>query len=310
MAAATALGASAEEWALVNMSVACVREKPSHAAELGSQAVMGTPVRILGESNGWCHVETPDGYKGYIIEHSLYPMSDEKMNQWRRSSRVAVVSSDEVIAVDPTTGEAVTDLVGGCLLTALWTDKGVKVCTPDGRMAVVPDSCVMPAEAWAAQPLDTERILRYARAMNGRPYLWGGTSTKSMDCSGLTSICYYVCAGVILPRNASQQAKAGVGIDLDDISAYRQGDLITFGNPKTGKVTHVALYDTDGEYMHSSGRVKRNSLDPESPIYLDLNRLHVRRILPDFDENDGIVQVYEHPWYFDTDARAAMRTRR
>ena len=40
----TALGL--EPWALVRVAVANVREKPSHAAEMGTQVVMGTPLKV------------------------------------------------------------------------------------------------------------------------------------------------------------------------------------------------------------------------------------------------------------------------
>ena len=50
-------------WALTRVSVANVRENPSHAAEMGSQTVMGTPLKISGcEAEGWWRVETPEGY--------------------------------------------------------------------------------------------------------------------------------------------------------------------------------------------------------------------------------------------------------
>lgn len=291
--------ASADSWGLVNMSVACVREKPSHTAELGSQVLMGTPVRVTATEDGWCRVETPDGYKGYIIEHSLQSMTEAGMDAWRRSPRVTIISPREVVAVHPDTHEVVTDLVAGCLLQGSFSGDSVRVTLPDGRIAMIPDDCVMTAERWAAQEFDADRLIQFAVAQIGRPYLWGGTSTKAMDCSGLTQLCYYVAEGVILPRNASQQARVGSAVPTDDMGAYRRGDLITFGNPATGRVTHVAIYDSDGRFVHSSGRVKRNSLDKDADDYLPLNRLNVRRVAPGFDQSDGIVQVYEHPWYFD-----------
>lgn len=40
--------------ALPRVSVACVREEPRHSGELGTQVVMGTPVKITGDTeNGW-----------------------------------------------------------------------------------------------------------------------------------------------------------------------------------------------------------------------------------------------------------------
>lgn len=75
------------------------------------------------------------------------------------------------------------------------------------------------------------------------------------------------------------------------------GDLLFFGNAKTGRVTHVAIYDHDGRYIHSSGRVKRNSVDPESPEYLTTPFLHAVRIAGN-EGTPGITPVKDHPWFF------------
>lgn len=289
--AAMAVSAVANEFALVNMSVACVREQPRHSAELGSQVVMGTPVEIVDTDDGWCKVVTPDGYNGYIIEHSLTLLTGKEFDAWRQSPRVIITEMREIVGMDPDSGEPVTDLVAGAILQYSWNDGAIEVTTPDGRHAVIPDSCAVTIEEWAHQDVDKEVILSNARELMGRPYLWGGTSVKAMDCSGLTSICYYM-AGIILPRNASQQATTGTAVDKKDLSALRRGDLITFGNPRTGRVTHVAIYDADGRYVHSSGRVKMNSLCKDAAGYLPLNVLHVRRI------NDDYPRVSEHHWYF------------
>ncbi|MDE7093221.1 MAG: hypothetical protein K2O43_07360, partial [Muribaculaceae bacterium] len=67
--------------------------------------------------------------------------------------------------------------------------------------------------------------------------------------------------------------------------------------PKTGKVTHVAIYDRDGNYIHSSGRVKRNSIDPEAEGYLSTPFLSYSRIKNSIGTR-GITRVADHPWYF------------
>ena len=81
--------------ALPRVSVACVREEPRHSAELGTQVVMGTPVKITGRHGEWMAVETPEGYHGYIIANSLQPLTDNDFDRWKQSKRVAVSSSDQ-----------------------------------------------------------------------------------------------------------------------------------------------------------------------------------------------------------------------
>ena len=132
--------------------------------------------------------------------------------------------------------------------------------------------------------------------MMGSPYFWGGTSVKNLDCSGLSKVSY-LANGIILRRDASQQALTGTRLSARDWRNYKPGDLLFFGNKKTGKVTHVAIYDRDGYYVHSSGLVRRNSVDPFSPDYLRDDFLHAVRIHGN-EGTDGITYVRDHPWYF------------
>ena len=74
------------------------------------------------------------------------------------------------------------------------------------------------------------------------------------------------------------------------------GDLFYFGN-KRGRVTHTAIYMGDGLYIHSSGRVKINSIDPEADGYLSTPFLSINRINGQVG-TPGIVAVKDHPWYF------------
>lgn len=57
-------------------------------------------------------------------------------------------------------------------------------------------------------PVNMNKIIQTAEGMMGTTYLWGGTSVKSADCSGFVKTAYF-SAGIILSRDASQQALTG-----------------------------------------------------------------------------------------------------
>ncbi len=294
-----------DRWAMTRISAASHRGAGRHAAEMLTQSVMGTPLRVL-ESNGeWWWVQTPDGYIAYVPSTSVVPKTSEEMAAWRSAKRFIVTSPYQIRAyTSPTSNgvrDVVTDLVNGCIVTAVGGAPKVEngrlhIELPDGRTGYADASALTPLEEWAAQPFDADKILDTAYSMEGTPYLWGGMSTKALDCSGLAKVSYYA-NGIILMRDASQQALTGKRIEASDWRTCQPGDLLFFGNAKTKKITHVAIYDHNGNYVHSSGRVKRNSVDPDSPSYLTTPFLHAVRI-NGMEETPGIIRARNHPWYF------------
>lgn len=280
--------------AMVKLSVATLRTQPKHSAEIATQAVMGTPVKVLCEDGEWLRVQLPDTYIAYVPESSVAYMSTAEMSQWKVAKRFIVTDYCSRLVAQPGGDETVTDLVLGCILQYV-SEKGKWLClaTPDGREGWVEKTVVAEFSKWAQQDLNIALIESTARRMMGSGYLWGGTSTKVTDCSGLMKVSYFA-SGIILQRDASQQALTGEKIP-DWHSAVR-GDLLFFGNSRTGRVTHVGMYLADGLYIHCSGQVKINSLDPESPLYL-YSPLSISRIQGQVGTT-GITAVRNHAWYF------------
>ena len=283
----------------MSISVACVRGAAASGAELTSQAIMGTPVRVLKSEDGMSMVQTPDEYIGYVTDNSLKFISEEEFYSWKKADRLVVTELETSMYEKPKVDNQtiVSDLLlGNILVKKGEKGKYYKVATPDGRECFVLKKHAAALEVWANQTYDFKTIEKNALKMMGRPYLWGGMSAKMADCSGFVRTSYF-SNGIILQRDASQQALTGKKVDC---AAWRTeaepGDLIFIGST-SGKVTHVAMYVGGGKYIHSSGRVKVNSMDPKADDYLDYHFISMSRINNEVGTK-GIVSVKNHPWYF------------
>lgn len=284
------------EWALTKLSVASMRTSGDHAAEMATQSVMGTPLRILQKDGDWYKAETPDGYQSYIPGSSIQMLDSASLSKWKHAKRYIVTAYQSRLTTQPGNDETVSDLVLGCILEYKGTKgKHLQLSTPDGRTGYIAATDVEELTEWAGKPFTTPQVLATAKRMMGSPYFWGGTSTKMTDCSGLSKISY-LSAGVILRRDAWQQALTGQKIEAKDWKEAQPGDLFFFGT-RAGRVTHVAISLGGAKYIHCSGRVKVNSVDPKAKDYLSTPFLSISRINGSIG-TDGIVAVKDHPWFF------------
>jgi len=293
-------------FAIVSVSVANIRTKHDHGAEMGTQAILGTPLKVLKkERGGWYLVQTSDDYLGWT-DDMIVMMTGEEYEQWVARPKVIVTTEFGWARQSKVKGsQVVSDIVAGALL-ALKQDAGThfEVLYPDGRAAYVPRESAQLFTAWLAHAKDTpESIISTAKRFFGVPYLWGGTSAKGLDCSGFTKTVYYL-NGVILPRDASQQALVGDDVEITPaMEQVKAGDLLFFGgSAKEGKperVTHVAISLGGKRFIHESGDVRFNSLDPADPDYAK-NReesfLSVKRIIG-AGEHAGVRRLANIPYY-------------
>ena len=290
---------AARKWALVKLSIATLRTEPKHSAEVATQGIMGAPVKVLEKCDYWYRVQMADDYIAYVPESSLAFKTETQMKAWRKAKRYIVTSYDSRLVTEAHGDQTVSDLVM-CNILELKAESGrwLKLATPDGRVGWVDAVDVAELSQWSQQGFSAAQIEKTARRMMGSSYLWGGTSTKVTDCSGLTKVSY-LSNGIILQRDASQQALTGKIMKKGtDWHQYETGDLLFFGNEKTGRVTHVGLYLRDGKYIHCSGQVKINSLDPKASdypyLYSPLSASRIKGMVG----TRGIVALKNHPWYF------------
>ena len=297
-------------YAVVSHSVANLRYEADYSSEMATQVLMGTPLKVLEKKSYWYRVVTPEGYIAWVTVGSVKTMNEEELTAWRGSERVIVDVHYTLFRDKPSkNGAIISDGVWGDI--AQVSSKKVvngyqEVKLPNGKTAYVPASDVKCLKKWLdSRNPTTDNILNTGKQFLGFPYLWAGTSIKGLDCSGFVKTSHFL-NGIILRRDASQQAKVGEEIDITNgIENLKKGDILFFGRKATAdrpaRVTHVGMYLGDGMFIHSATFVKINSLVPGTDNYYDGTMVCARRINGMQDTIYGMWSIAKHPWYFNVE---------
>lgn len=294
-------------YGVINLSVSNIRTNPEHPAELSTQALLGTPIKVLKKTKGGYYlIQTPDLYLSYLDDDGFQLMNKSQWDEWKKSEKIIFTNEFGWAYESPDKNSMhVSDLVAGNLLKLINEEKEFyKVEFPDKRIAYVQKSESQRFEYWYKSLNPTgETIVHTAYRFMGVPYLWGGTSSKGMDCSGFTKTVYFL-NGIILPRDASQQVFTGELVESKNgWDNFQPGDLLFFGTKATDnkkeRITHVAIYIGDGDFIHAAGRVRINSFNPSKPYYSDYRKtgfIRAKRILNSVGKN-GIEKILDNDFY-------------
>lgn len=275
---------------VVRVSVAQMRNEPRFTSELVTQVLMGTPLRVLKRQRGWFYVQSPDNYLGWMNSGLFEQKDPQRFDSWNTGDKVIVTTYHGFVHEQPSTQSLPVSNVsiGNRMKLTGQNGEWTTVMLPDGRSGHISSELVEPFEHWQqTRELNGENIARTSKMFIGVPYLWGGTSAKGFDCSGLTKMVFWL-NGMDLSRDASQQILMGEHVDTgEQFSNLKTGDLLFFGTAATAdtpeRIVHVGIYLGDREFIHASYLVRINSLDPEASNFdrYEYNRfVRARRLIP------------------------------
>lgn len=320
-----------QRYAVTDFSVNYLREKPDFTAELGNQLLMGTPVEITGREGYWIQVLSPDPYRAWCVDMGLTEMSEEEILAYVAAPKyICTAMYSRLMEAPDSNADQISDLVAGDLVLAAGQEKKhirkgyIRVMTPSGIEGYAEAADIEKFDIWAGNAdASAGNIISTARKFLGVPYLWGGTTVKGVDCSGFTRMVWFL-NGVLLPRNATEQAKAGLEVKVDfstdpasldgtlpedemkeemlrRIRNLQPGDLIFFGTPAPSPgITHTGIYLGDGRFIHASKKVRYSSLIPGDKDFYELSHKMIcaRRIIGQEDSGTDVTSMLKSPAYF------------
>ncbi len=258
----------------VAVEVVNIYREASANSERVSQALLGEPVMVISRQGSWVEVRLPDqfDYRGWLQDSALQAIP---VKDWLNLQIVAVPSA-EVWTLPKSNASLVEVLSLGMVVASevLKEDKNFTlVKLVNGRKGYVLSKNLLPYSQNNAAGVSSDRILETARQLLGQPYLWGGMTTKGVDCSGFVHTVFKVHS-IHLHRDADlQYFYDGISVKPEDL---QPGDLVFFETYKSGP-SHIGIYVGDRKFIQAaSGGVNYGTLDSD---YFSHHFLGAKRIL-------------------------------
>ncbi|OII13885.1 C40 family peptidase [Curtobacterium sp. MCBA15_008] len=183
-----------------------------------------------------------------------------------RTGTTAAATSSAAAASSSTTGTATSSAFADALATASGSPTGTAPAKAAPATSVDAGTGTLATGSGATG----SDVVADAKKYLGVPYVFGGTTTSGMDCSGLVQTVFKDL-GVTMPRVVPDQAK--MGVEVGSLKDAQPGDLII---PKGEG--HVVIYVGDGKVLHAPRPGKDVRIVDN--WYKDSDIATIRRIVP------------------------------
>jgi gamma-D-glutamyl-L-lysine dipeptidyl-peptidase len=224
-----------------------------------TQALMGEPVIVLGERDGWSEVRFPwqpsskdsQGYPAWI--RSAHIASEAPLSpalpKARISARLVIGECEQQgpIVLSGGTHLAIVEL--GSQTSRLQTPGGAIVCVTNDALSLDVAVPVRGSIPFVPEPM----LVDTASAFLGLPYLWGGLSGWGVDCSGLVHLASRML-GSIIPRDSGDMRADHLSTGITPTA----GELLFFRyQDERQRIHHVAITANEKIMLHAprTGRV-------------------------------------------------------
>ena len=216
-----------------------IRKSPSTSSEIVGELESGSTVLLLWNEKDFVKVIYGDSYnEGYMIASALTMTYEWVTKSEIEQKRAEIKKKAEEEAAKKKAEEAAKKKAA---------EDAQKKAAAAAQKKASASRNTSSSKAVSNTPASSkgQAIVNEAKKYLGIKYVYGGSTPKGFDCSGLVK---YVLAknGISVSRTSASQAKQGVTVSKNNL---QPGDLLFFA--KNGRVHHVGIYVGNGQMIHA-----------------------------------------------------------
>ena len=270
------------DFAAVQHTLADVFAEPDASSERLTQCIFGDVVRIDDETEWWFAVSVgPEpSLTGWMHKSELLVLpADATYIKERKLTTIIIRQNGSEVSIWPS--QTIPIAIGTELPFIGENKEWYLVRLPNNDVGKISRKSVMAAQP-AAQPLirmarvedqrqqaapaaaprrrqdrrmqerrmlERHEIIETAQQYVGKNYVWGGTTPRGFDCSGLTYFVFRL-NGIELPRLSSLQYRTSLGQKVKKANLH-EADLVFFETYRPGP-SHVGIYIGGNRFIHAS----------------------------------------------------------
>lgn len=239
----------------VTACAAPLREAPAHDARLASEALFGERVTVYEEKDGWAWLQADrDGYVGYAPADTLTEPGPPATHRVQALHTFLHPRPD--LKTPP---EAVLPMTAEVALTG--REEAGYAETAGGGWVFA--GHLAPLDAVAGD------VVAVAEKFLGVPYLWGGKTSRGLDCSGLVQTALIAAGHDGLRDTDMQRESIGESIDID--APRRRGDIVFFPG-------HVGIMRDADTLIHANAWSMNVAAEALSAVVSRLAQTHAEPV--------------------------------
>ena len=219
-----------------NHSVANIYSKPSTNSDVSSQILYGEKFKILSKKNNWVKIKTNfDNYVGFIKKNKFNQNFQPTNKIYKLKSRIFKKKNDKFLATKD----------------FLYFASRISIKKKDKIfLEFEKNKWIKSGDTKKISHFETN-FIKVIKLFLGCKYLWGGKTSKGIDCSALIQIYFYYNR-IFFPRDSKDQIRF---CKKKINKKFSKGDIIFWKG-------HVGMCLNQSKFIHAYGPKKKVLIMP------------------------------------------------